>query len=165
MYRKIMVPLDGSTLAECVLSHAEAVAKGCNDEVILIRVVEPLEHLFRGLDSGILPEERKHIEAESVESARDYLQQIKEKLDKGITVKTEVLLGKVDDQLVDYANKNDVGLVIIASHGRSGISRWVWGSVADHILRSVCMPVMMIRAPGCMLEGGATAKKAKASAR
>jgi nucleotide-binding universal stress UspA family protein len=52
--------------------------------------------------------------------------------------------------IADYASKNDVDLIIIATHGRSGVSRWVWGSVADHILRSACVPVLMIRAPGCV---------------
>jgi nucleotide-binding universal stress UspA family protein len=82
--------------------------------------------------------------------ARDYLQRIKGQLeDKGLMVKSQVIFGKATDELVDYVKNNNVGLVIIASHGRSGVSRWVWGSVADRILRGVCAPVMIIRAPGC----------------
>ena len=61
----------------------------------------------------------------------------------------EVLEGSVAETLAAWAEQNDVDLIIIASHGRSGVSRWVMGSVADRILRSVCVPVMMIRAPGC----------------
>jgi nucleotide-binding universal stress UspA family protein len=51
--------------------------------------------------------------------------------------------------LADYATQNGVDLIIIASHGRSGVSRWVLGSVADRIVRNSCVPVMMVRAPGC----------------
>jgi nucleotide-binding universal stress UspA family protein len=62
----------------------------------------------------------------------------------------EVLEGKVAETLADWVEKNNVDLIIIASHGRSGISRWMMGSVADRILHSVCAPVLMIRAPGCI---------------
>lgn len=149
MYQKIMIPLDGSKLAECVLPYAEEIARGCGAELRLVRVVEPL-HLYEGRESGISPEERRRIEAESMQVAGNYLRQIAEQLEgKGIKVRTEVLMGKATDQLDNYANSNEVDLVIIASHGRSGISRWVWGSVADRMLRSLCMPVMMIRAGAC----------------
>ncbi len=150
MYQRIMVPLDGSELAECVLPHVEAIAKGCNPvEVLLIRAVEPL-HLLRGGESGIIPEERKRLEADSMDVARNYLQRIMDQLkNNGLMVKSEVLFGKATEKLVDYAKGNDIGLIIIASHGRSGVSRWVWGSVADRILRGACVPVMIVRAPGC----------------
>ena len=52
--------------------------------------------------------------------------------------------------IAEYATKNEIDLIVIATHGRSGVSRWVWGSVADRILRSACVPVMMVRAPGCV---------------
>ena len=52
--------------------------------------------------------------------------------------------------LADYATKNQVDLIVIATHGRSGVSKWVWGSVADRTLRSACIPVLMVRAPGCV---------------
>jgi nucleotide-binding universal stress UspA family protein len=61
----------------------------------------------------------------------------------------EVLEGKVADTLAQWAEKNGVGLIIIASHGRSGVTRWIMGSVADRVMRSACVPVLMVRAPGC----------------
>ena len=68
----------------------------------------------------------------------------------GVKVQTQVLMGKVDHGLADYATQNGVDLIILATHGRSGISRWVWGSIADRILHSACVPVLMVRAPGCV---------------
>jgi nucleotide-binding universal stress UspA family protein len=56
----------------------------------------------------------------------------------------------VAESIAEYAEKNSADIILIASHGRSGISRWVMGSVADRILRSARVPVMMIRAPGCL---------------
>ena len=68
----------------------------------------------------------------------------------GVNTQMEVLSGNPADSIADYATKNEIDLIIIATHGRSGISRWVWGSVADRILRSSCVPVLMVRAPGCV---------------
>ena len=152
MYQHIMVPLDGSELAECVLPHVEAIAKGCNvGKITLIRVVTPL-HLHGGVESRLSPEERRRLEADSTDIARNYLDQVVKRLtDIGIAAKSEVLYGNVIDKLVDYADRNGVDLTVIATHGRSGVSRWVWGSVADRILRSACMPVLMVRVPGCVV--------------
>lgn len=150
MYKSIMVPLDGSELAECVLPHVEAIASGCNvEKVTLVQVVKPL-HLYGGLESRLDIKERERLESDSVDVARNYLEQLVKRLkDSGIQAQSEVLFGKVIDKLAEYADKNKVDLVIIATHGLSGISRLVWGSEADHILRSLRMPVLMVRAPGC----------------
>ncbi|MFC2044869.1 universal stress protein, partial [Chloroflexota bacterium] len=67
------------------------------------------------------------------------------------SVKSEVLVGgQAADVIADYVTKEKADLVIIATHGRSGISRWVFGSTADRILRSACVPVLMVRAQGCV---------------
>ena len=83
-------------------------------------------------------------------TARSYLDQIAKRLKgKGITAQSEVLYGKVAGEIAEYANENEVDLIVLSTHGRSGISRWVWGSVTDRILRSACAPVFMVHAPGC----------------
>ncbi len=151
MYKKILVPLDGSELAECVLPHVASIAKGCGaQDVILLRVVEPLQ-LYRGTEYSISPEERQRLETRDMESARDYLERVGAQTTyDGVNVQSEVIFGKVAETIADYAGKNGVDLITIATHGRSGVSRWVWGSVADRILRSACVPVLMVRAPGCV---------------
>jgi len=149
MYQHIMVPLDGSELAECVLPHAEAVATGCNTSTVTLVMVVPPLHMYGGAESRISPEERKHLEEDSVEVATAYLEEKAQPLrDKGILVEVKVLLGNVLDQLVDFADKNGVDLIIIATHGRSGVSRLFLGSVADRLLRQAPVPVLMVRAPG-----------------
>jgi len=150
MYQRILVPLDGSPLAECVFSHLGNLAAGCQvKEVVLTRVVEP----FRQITSSeyvFQPEDVARINEEAKAAAQTYLREAttKIKLD-GTAVKTELLTGNPAETLADYATRNKVDLLIIATHGRSGVSRWVWGSVADRILRSACVPVLMVRAPGC----------------
>ena len=151
MYQKIMVPLDGSDLAECVLPHAEAIAMGCEvKNVTFVRVVEPL-HLPSSSEWVPTPEERERIESSHRSEAQDYLTKLVGRLKyDGVDLQSEVIMGKAAESLADYAEKNGVDLIVIATHGRSGVSRWVWGSVADRILRSACVPVLMVRAPGCV---------------
>lgn len=161
MYQKIMVPLDGSTLAECVLPHVEAFIQGCQvNAVILVRVVESASPRFLGartatnkVDYEQVLEYTKSIEEERKLSAAEYLQSLKGQLKtNGVNIQKEVLVGNVADCLVDFAETSGVDLVLIATHGRSGVSRWVRGSVADRILRASRVPVLMVRAPGTISE-------------
>ena len=153
MYKKIMVPLDGSKLAECVFPHLEAVIKGCESpEVIVVQAVEPLSIPYgREVAQFTSLEQVKAFETHQKVEAEKYLKEIVARLgETGVNAKADVIYGKAGEALSDYATKHDVDLVIIATHGRSGISRWVWGSVADRLVRSVCVPVLMVRAPGCV---------------
>ena len=155
MYQKILVPLDGSELAECVLAHAESIARGCGVKgVTFVRVVEPIHPPVSGGDEGysFSAEDYKRMESESRAEAERYLSQLVSQVKyDGISVKSEALGGgRAADIIADYATQKEVDLIIIATHGRSGISRWVWGSVADRVLRSACVPVLMVRAPGCV---------------
>jgi nucleotide-binding universal stress UspA family protein len=149
MYQKIMVPLDGSELAECVLPHVATLAQGRQvKNVVFVRVVEPF-HQPTG-DYVIDEKQIAKIEAEHKLSVEAYLKQLVNRVKyEGISVQYKVLFGRVAEGLADFAAKNQVDLIVIATHGRSGFSRWVWGSVADRILRSSCVPVLMVRAPGC----------------
>ncbi len=151
MYQKIMVPLDGSELAECVLPHVEAIVRGCGaTDVIFVRVAEPVR-MLAGYDTGFSAEDWKRMEAENKAVAESYLKQLVNRVRyDGVNLQAKVIEGRVADSLAGYAEKNDIGLIIIATHGRSGISRWVLGSVADRVLRSACVPILMVRAPGCI---------------
>ena len=150
MYKKILAPLDGSKLAECVLSHVEALAGGCKEkEVIFAQVVVPFRMPIAS-DYALAPEEVARIDAQTMAEADRYLKQVQGKIKlNGISMQSKVLRGSPAEALGDYAAKNGVDLIVIATHGRSGVSRWVWGSVADRILRSARFPVLMVRAPGC----------------
>ena len=156
MYKKILVPLDGSELAECVLPHVESIAKGCGVKTVtFVRVAEPIHMPFIGGDdeeTTFNTEDWKRLESESKAAAEKYLNQLMNRVKyDGIDFQAEVLGGgRAADIIADYATKGEVDLIIIATHGRSGISRWILGSVADRVLRSACVPVLMVRAPGCV---------------
>ncbi|MDP2729943.1 MAG: universal stress protein [Dehalococcoidales bacterium] len=156
MYDKILVPLDGSQLAECVLPHVETVARGCGtSEVIFLRVVEPVMIPVTAEEdiSSLSQKEIDIINGEIRTSAENYLGKLVKSLKyDGVNIRWEVTSGKATESITEYAVKNKVDLIAIATHGRSGVSRWIWGSVAERVLRSAGVPVLMITAPGCSPE-------------
>jgi len=156
MYKKIMVPLDGSELAECVLPHVEGFIGGCQvGSIVFVRVVEPAPTKFDDTaaisSSGRekLIEATRRIEEKRKSAAARYLKGVVDRLKpEGVQLKTEVLIGRVADSLADYTEAGEIDLILIATHGRSGLSRWVRGSIADRILRFSRVPVLMVRAQG-----------------
>lgn len=155
MYKKIMVPLDGSELAECVLPHVEGFVTHCRVEtIVFVRVVEPTRYTQTGIDIhsqdyAEIKKTMEHLDEVSKTAADRYLKEVVGRLKQGeIEFKTVVLVGKVAEHLVDYADANEIDLILIATHGRSGIGRWVRGSIADRVLRAARAPVLMVRAEG-----------------
>jgi len=160
MYKKIMVPLDGSELAECVLPHVDGFVTGCQvGTVIFIRVIEPAHYSSLSPTaspqfSKSMQENAKMMEEEERSSAAVYLEGVISRVKQGGTkYKMDVLIGDVAESLVDYVDANEIDLILIATHGRSGISRWVRGSIADRVLRSSQAPVLMVRAGGKVNQG------------
>jgi nucleotide-binding universal stress UspA family protein len=164
MYKRILVPLDGSKLAECALPHAEQLAESCPaEEVMLISVTERVKghtrapevrDLYRSSDEPnleVTDSETIVTFGKKEKQAQRYLDKIAAKLEaKGIKVRTDVLLWPPAEAIASYAEQNDADIIVMSSHGRSGPSRWTHGSVADKVLRSSTVPVLMIRAPGCI---------------
>jgi len=145
MFNKILVPLDGSELAECVFPYVEDIARKRDSRVEAVFVVEHYEMPFHG---GVVfnEENLRAIERSAIKSAEQYMSTVKQRLlSKGIEVNTVVLEGKIADSLVDYASNNGFDLIVMATHGRSGLARWVVGSVADKILHCSTVPMLLIR--------------------
>jgi len=150
-----MVPLDGSKLAECVLPHVEALAKGCQvKEVEFVRVFEPFRMPTAG-EFVMSEKDMAKLDAEHKAEADKYIQEVAKNAQKiGVKASGKVIKRTegVAEDLAEYAKKSGADVIVIATHGRSGASKWVWGSVADRVLRSSCVPVLMVRAPGCVAE-------------
>ncbi len=141
MYRKMLVPLDGSELAECVLPHARAIARGCAvKEIVLLRVVEPPPTMgAEGIDVVALQQADQ-------EAAGTYLARIESELNaEGFRVSSHVLAGRAAEAIGEFVHNNEVDLIALATHGRSGIGRLVFGSVADRVVRSASVPVLLVR--------------------
>ena len=162
MYEKIVVPLDGSKLAECVLPHVEELVKGgSTQEIILVTVTERIvasvgvTHVIPSVEPLPRPQPVYKVPAAIGKKQRQgqrYLNRIAKGLEKKrIKVRVEVLLGNPAEEIASFTEHDGGDLIIMASHGRSGPSRWAYGSVSDKVFRASCVPVLMIRAPGCVL--------------
>jgi nucleotide-binding universal stress UspA family protein len=175
MYKKIVVPLDGSKLAECVLPHIEGITKGSGtEEVVLITVTERVASLMPknevskpSADSVIFqpavafydrPYSGRHFELDPalkipvvtgkmLQQGQRYLARVAEHLiKKGIQTGITVLMGEAAEQIVDFAGKEKADLIVMASHGRSGFSRWTMGSVAEKVFHGSSIPILLIKA-------------------
>jgi nucleotide-binding universal stress UspA family protein len=156
--RTILVPLDGSELAESVLPHVEALAKQRGAElvdVVLLRVCEGATSMPTGqarlmyYEHRVTVDQDEHLEqkmAQRKREAEDYLAGVEKRLtDAGLRVRSEVLWGNPTDEIVVYADRNPFNLIVMATHARSGLSRWAMGSVADRVVRGVSRPILLVR--------------------
>jgi nucleotide-binding universal stress UspA family protein len=153
MYKKVLVPLDGSPLAECTLSHVKNLFKdGSVGEVTLLNVVKV------DLPWGVIGRERptKPIDLNAIReplftASRKYLADVESRLgSEGIKVKTESLEGnRPADTITEYAQKKGMDLIIIATHGYTGLKKLMLGSVAFGVLHQSHIPVLLIRPESC----------------
>jgi nucleotide-binding universal stress UspA family protein len=144
MYKKILVPLDGSGLAEMAMHHAEALALEFKSQLVLLRViVSPYQLIAPDLVLSGTVSEVPGLR----EQAQQYLLAVSGALrEKGLAVSSVVLESPVPDAIIDYAKGEGVDLIVMSTHGRGGISRWVYGSVAEKVLQGAPCPVLLIRA-------------------
>jgi nucleotide-binding universal stress UspA family protein len=145
MFEKILIPLDGSELAEVALPYAEEGAGKLGSEITLISVlISP-----GGEDEGSY----HHLHRFYLEKMVDVVkQELEKKLGvsaaKKIKVKSIILVGDPAEEIVDYAEKEKVGLIIMSTHGLTGLKRWAVGSVAYKVVKAAPVPVALIRAKG-----------------
>lgn len=149
--KNIIVPLDGSPLAEQVVPHVEAMAQALELNVILVRVTASQEEYYRHLEVPMANTYRyEEYAREAAAGAARYLQQMTEKLNqKGISsVDNRLVHGHAASSILDVIQEIPDSLVALTTHGRSGVGRWVLGSVADRLVRHSGQPVLVIRAEG-----------------
>lgn len=137
MYDRILVPLDGSEVAEAIMPHVEAMAAGHQAEIILLQVLPAT-----GVVADVAAQQRRE--------ADEYLDGVEKGLrKKGIKTHHSIRHGADEAaEIVDYADVNDVDLIAMSTHGRSGVTRWVFGSVASKVLRGAGKPILLVRSPG-----------------
>jgi nucleotide-binding universal stress UspA family protein len=141
LYSRLLVPLDGSELAERALPHATTLARQFGSTLHILRVVPPLPALAHG---HILVDVEQALAAE----AQSYLESVQARLSaEGCPAEIAYRIGSPADEIIAYAAENDIRLIVMHTHGRSGISRWVYGSVAHRILQGAECPVLLVRTP------------------
>ena len=159
MAEKILVPLDGSKVGEAALPKVEElVAKllpGVKVEVTLLQVLSSLSHyVAAGEETARIPYTEQEME-QMKKKAIQYLRKTGGALRKrGATTKTRVAVGRAADEIIKAADEINVDFIAMSTHGRSGISRWAFGSVTDRVLRGGNRPVMVVKAPKKMEKQG-----------
>ena len=145
MYTRIVVPLDGSDLAEQALDSGADMARLTGATLHLLRVVEFPASDFTYVYSGMIEGEAVSMRIEDERKiAADYLAAVARPLEAlGITVTTEVRQGVAIQELVEAMQEGD--MFVLASHGRSGVARWFLGSVAEELTRRASVPVLLVR--------------------
>lgn len=147
---RLLVPLDGSRLAEMALPHAVRLAQATSSELTLLQVVMPFV-LYDPMGTGIVPSPAAwDAWDEEPARAREYLRGVADVLRKqGVSADTIVLEGEAAAAIVEYTRQHpEVQMIAMATHGRSGIRRWIMGSVAERVLHSTPVPLLMVRAEG-----------------
>ena len=152
MGEKILVPLDGSKIGEAALPEIEKlVAKLLPEgkvEVTFIQVMPSLSHyVVAGEASARIPYTEQEME-QMKKKASEYLRKAGEPLKKrGASVKVRVEVGHAADEIIKAADEVHADIIAMSSHGRSGLSRWAFGSVTDRVLRGGSKPVLVVKAP------------------
>lgn len=149
MYERILVPLDGSAVAEQALPAAAVHAQTFDAELILLRVIEPLTDFVR--PSPAL----RDAETTMIALAQEYLEKQRDELEKlDIRVQAATVTGRTHEQILKFGETKQVDLIVICTRGRSGVSRWLMGSVADRVMRGARVPVLVV--PAHQQGGGTT---------
>jgi nucleotide-binding universal stress UspA family protein len=142
MYKKILVPLDGSPLAEAVLPHAKAIAQAERAELILLRVAVDPGAEFAFADPAIASDVVQQMEAET----KKYMADLTAKLQaEGFTVTSLIREGPIAETILAVADDMHADLIAMSTHGRSGMQRWLMGSVADRVVHHCQVPVILVR--------------------
>lgn len=143
LFRHILVPLDGSDLAAAALGPAVGIAALCGAEVTLLIVIPPIEDVIEGHGERIAIDAQWEARRER---ARDYLAALCRRPEcEGVRPNLEVAMGRAAETILDYARDHTADLIVMTTHGRSGVGRWVWGSVAEKVLRAAQTAVLLVR--------------------
>lgn len=147
MYRKLLVPLDGSSLAERALIHAQSIAERYGAVIVLVHAVVPLPYVVPNpvMTTG----EAAPLIADAWAAARDeahgYLRRARGLLPSDLTVETEVLDGPPATTLLEYAERAGIDMVVMTTHGHSGLGHLVFGNIAEQMLHEAKIPLLLIR--------------------
>ncbi len=136
--KRILVPLDGSPLAERVLGPTRRIAAALEAEVLLLRVIEPPPLLFAGEDTARSDDQPVEMQT--------YLEAVRARLaSAGLSVRAELRRGSAADTILDYAEETAVDLIVLSNVGSSGLQLWVFGSVAERVMKGATCATLLFR--------------------
>lgn len=143
MYDTILVPLDGSKRAEAILPHVREVAGGTHSKVILLTA---LQQMITSNPTRVISQDLIGEDQQRYKSSEDYLNGLAEEL-RRMDIRTEckVVYGQAVEKIIQVAEEEQAGLIAIASHGRTGLARVFYGSIAAGVLQAIDRPLLLIR--------------------
>ena len=152
MYKEILVPLDGSDVSASALSTARQLAETLGARIHLLQVTSQSEEfsVLRGAEFGTMGSDySQQVLDEVLTAQRDrierYLNEVGDELQSvGLTVMKAVEDGQAADKIVDYAEAAGIDLILMSTHGRGGVRRFLVGSVTDKVIRSTELPVLVV---------------------
>lgn len=145
MYRRILITLDGSTMAEQALSTALTLARQFESGLVLLRIVMPLPKSYRAGVASVAAIEAA--ERDAVLEAATYLEGMAASIrEKGFAVQVAAHLGNPPKAIVEYVQENQIDLLVMCTRGQTGPARWLLGSVTDHVVRGSSVPVVVVPA-------------------
>lgn len=145
MFHKILVPIDGSELSESAIPAALEVARRFGASLVLFRAAVLPEHLMIS-PVPLAPSAYTNLQDEIVTGTREYLDAVKARLaGEGVPVETGLVSGDAASQILEFAETQGVDLIVMCTHGRSGFQRWLFGSVAEKVMRHSSCPVLSVR--------------------
>ena len=148
-FQHMLVPLDGSHISESALNFAESIALKLGASISLLHIV----HSFNSLGFDIPGYDLKIMNRKMNDAGKKYLKSILERLHKkGIESTSKVMAGNAASAIIEYTKEKKVDLIIMSTHGRSGIARWILGGVAEKVLRESALPLWLVRSPEMLVE-------------
>lgn len=145
MYKKILVPLDGSKVAEGVLPHAKSLAYSEGAELILLNVAANPAMDFLFSDPGLA----ESAVQEQEEKSKTYISKVEDELTSaGFKTSSLLRVGSVAETILGVADELQVDVIAMSTHGRTGPARWLLGSIAERVVHNSKVPVLLIRATG-----------------
>jgi nucleotide-binding universal stress UspA family protein len=140
-YKKILIPLDGSAASEAILLEIEKLASAFGASISILHVVP----------TPIFPESMEPINYQAItdvliQDAKAYLRTVAKRLKgKGFTVESHLQHGNEAQRILEHCEREDVDLIAMSTHGRSGVKRWLLGSVAEKVIRHATKPIFLVR--------------------
>jgi nucleotide-binding universal stress UspA family protein len=136
MYRSIIVPTDGSSLAARAVRCAEFVAASCKAKVTIVQVVPSA--------GSNATDEAVAVQTDEVVQAQAHVDELRESLPPEVEAESAVTVGEAATEILTEARERQADLIVMSTHGRSGIGRWIYGSVADEVMRHAAVPVLLV---------------------
>ena len=145
-FKRVLCPVDFSDHSKVALAHAADITRSSEGELVVLHVVEPILY---PVEYGMAPVPTVDLESTATANARTKLEELVQGDDWGrLSVSTKVVFGRADSQICDFAEEGDFDLIVLATHGLTGLKHLLLGSVAERVVRHATCPVLTVKKKG-----------------